>query len=278
MLYKIIPLFIFIGLFTWTKVNAISTEDKEILIALHKAARDEIESSNMKNIKWDNDIAKGAETYAKECHDLKNSDTYLGELQGGDSSGNVTVIFNKWYSQKEDFEKCNCRSNLKYIYNKKSIGQYAQIIYALYDKFGCGKATCDNLSYKYLLVCRYSSGIRPGATVYKLPVTPTTPTPTPDNSDMTTSTSINDNSSAMTPSSVIVSTSENTTDAAKTVENPTPDSTINNDSTPSNTNSDTKTPTSSEETGGVKDIIFNNNIFNRIIFLFFLVIYYSLII
>jgi len=61
MLYKVIPFFFFIGLFTWSNVTAISTEDKNTLIELHKAARDEIESSNMKDIRWDNDIAKGAE-------------------------------------------------------------------------------------------------------------------------------------------------------------------------------------------------------------------------
>ena len=226
------------------------------------------------------------------------------------------MIFNKWYSQKEYFEKCNCRANLKYVYNKKNIGQYAQIIYAQYDKFGCGKAKCDNLSYKYLLVCRYSVGISPGVTVYKLPST-TTPssstnnsaetstnnnnssdtttnnnssdtTTNNNNSDTTTNnnnsssndTTNNNNSSSNDTTNNNNSSSDNnkietpipdatkTTDDAKPADSTKPSSSTNDSNTPSNTNPETKPTTSSEETDGVKDIIFNNKIFNRIILLF----------
>ncbi|OUM56872.1 hypothetical protein PIROE2DRAFT_18326, partial [Piromyces sp. E2] len=115
-------------------------------------------------------------TWANQCRDLEHSDYTGGELLSGHSSGNVTIMFDRWYSQKEDFEKCNCRTNFKFIYNKKSIGLYAQLIFSQWDTFGCAKKSCSNLSYEYLLVCQYSRAIGQGNTVYKLPVTTTVTT------------------------------------------------------------------------------------------------------
>ncbi|KAL6625455.1 PR-1-like protein [Neocallimastix sp. 'constans'] len=142
----------------------------------------------MKDLSWDDTIAKGAQEYADECNGMVHSKSSYGENLAGASYNDVTKLFELWMGEKKDFDESGYRAKfLSSSYNGKAIGHYSQIVWAANSKLGCGYAYCSNISLSYLLVCRYETGNYINQQVYAGPTsTSTIDDPNLKNEDTTT--------------------------------------------------------------------------------------------
>jgi len=161
----------FAALILLTALNVkadLTQSEKNTLLNLHRNARAEVNSSNMKELFWDDELANIAQTYANSCPGIVHSGTGPENIATR-ASGTVTDLFNQFMEDKDAFDKSNYRK--KFVcptYEGEIIGHYSQIVWADNTKLGCGLA---NSSYKgsvygLFLVCRYQTGNIIGREVY----------------------------------------------------------------------------------------------------------------
>ncbi|OUM62284.1 hypothetical protein PIROE2DRAFT_11486 [Piromyces sp. E2] len=136
---------------------------KNTLLELHRKARDEVNSPNMKRIYWDDSLAKLAQKQADTCSFYRlNSGPVNIALA---SRGNVEDLFNVFYREKAAFDETNTRAKFEGPKsNSKKISHYSQIVWAENDKVGCGLSFCDEGK---MLVCQYATGNVIGKEVYQ---------------------------------------------------------------------------------------------------------------
>jgi len=158
------------------KINADLTQsEKDTLLSLHRMARDELKSPNMKQLNWDNDLAAAAQNYANKCKKMVHSGEGPENLAAR-TSGNVTDLFYQFYNEKAAFDASGYRAKfLSGTYEGKMVGHYSQIVWAENTKVGCGLTDCRPQGYfKLYLVCRYAKGNILNREVYALPGSTTT--------------------------------------------------------------------------------------------------------
>ncbi|KAL6604204.1 PR-1-like protein [Neocallimastix californiae] len=151
------------------KRSGLTNNEKNTLLKLHTTTRKAVKASNMKNIVWDNNIAKEAQAYASKC--VYNGIKFVhasnrnghGENLAWGTYDDVSRYYKLWDKERSDFEKAGVRTKFK----GGSYGHYSQIVWADNTKIGCGYQYCSNAS-RYLLVCRYLTGNIIDKTVYKL--------------------------------------------------------------------------------------------------------------
>jgi len=172
------------------KINADLTQsEKNTLLSLHRMARNELNSPNMKTLYWDNDLAAAAQNYANKCMRMVHSGEGPENLAAR-TGGNVTDLFYQFYNEKAAFDASGYRAKfLSGTYEGKMVGHYSQIVWAENTKVGCGLTDCRPQGYfKLYLVCRYAKGNILNREVYALPSSTTTKKTTTTTKKTTTTT------------------------------------------------------------------------------------------
>jgi len=155
----------------------LNKSDKDNLLNLHRKTRNALNSPNMKEIYWDDEIAKAAQEYSEKCvmdgsrfaHDSSNKNKHLGENLAWGTMDDVTRYYKLWEDEKADFDASGQRAKLTSLsYNNKQIGHYSQIVRASNTKVGCGYNYCKKAN-RQLLVCKYDVGNILNTEVYALP-------------------------------------------------------------------------------------------------------------
>lgn len=184
---------------------ALTQEEKDTLLNLHREARAAVNASNMKEINWDNNLATIAQNYASTCPGMVHSDSGPENIAAG-SSGTVTDLFNQFMKEKADFDKSNARQK----FMDGSYGHYSQIVWADNTKVGCGLENCsekNGLDFEMFMVCRYEEGNIIDYEVYALNTTTTTTITTTITSTVTTTSTTTSTSTSTSTSTTTVTTS-----------------------------------------------------------------------
>jgi hypothetical protein len=162
-----------------SSTTKISSADKELIVRCHNKLRNDValqltkyklpKASNMRQVYWDEEIAKKAQDHANKKVFNHSSSTYrktkvfsyLGEnLYSSSSSGTPVVdwdrAINKWYNEIANYPKVS--SSPKYISSGSGgeIGHFTQVIWAETYAIGCGVSTMSKGSLLY--VCEYGPG------------------------------------------------------------------------------------------------------------------------
>uniref|UniRef100_A0A646QGS6 Cysteine-rich venom protein n=1 Tax=Hemiscolopendra marginata TaxID=943146 RepID=A0A646QGS6_9MYRI len=142
-----------------------------LILDLHNKARQKVangdqngqpSASNMKELHWDNEIAKLAQRAAERCdtehtpeEDLFTSKyEYVGEnLYGGSKPNPLQRAVDDWYSEVKDVDPSILGS---FNEGDRTIGHYTQMVWAETEALGCGYSkTAEGYSYVY---CEYGPG------------------------------------------------------------------------------------------------------------------------
>jgi len=134
---------------------SLSSEEKDLLLDLHRKTREAVGASNMQPLNWSSTLASEAQEYAEECHGLVHSGV-MGENLATATYDDVGNLYKAWEKEKESFKRSD--SNRQKFPGAVGFGHYTQIVWAANTKVGCGQAYCDNLEKPYNLVCRYEIG------------------------------------------------------------------------------------------------------------------------
>jgi len=182
---------------------ALTQEQKDTLLNLHREARAAVNASNMKELNWDDNLASVAQNYASSCPGMKHSGTGPENIATR-SLGTVTDLFNQFMEEKADFDNSDARQK----YMDGSYGHYSQIVWADNTKVGCGLEDCsakNGFGFELFMVCRYEEGNIIGYEVYALNTNTTTTTTT-----VTTTVTSTSTITSTTTSTTTITTPSNT--------------------------------------------------------------------
>jgi len=159
--------------------TTISAADKELIVRVHNKLRNDValqqtqyktqlpKASNMRQVYWDEEIAKKAQDHAnKKVFDHSSSSyrktsvfSYLGEnLYSSSSSGSSPVVeweraIKRWYDEIASYPKS---SSSVPKYSGSGTGHFSQVIWANSYAIGCGISAMSKSSLLY--VCEYGPG------------------------------------------------------------------------------------------------------------------------
>jgi len=117
-------------------------------------------ATDMTKLKWNDEIAYGAEEYAAQCN-FAHDNTDYGEnlyatastIDNLDSVEKMTAGVRSWYNEHSDYthDTTACSG---------VCGHYTQAVWAKSLSVGCGYSMCTNIfpgyPYQMMIVCRYS--------------------------------------------------------------------------------------------------------------------------
>jgi len=137
--------------------------DKPAILDLHNELRNGAKPapSDMKQLQWNDDLAKAAQEVADSCYyehhnpeDLNQKKAPDGNPFGevgvgqnlavGTSSYTMSGAIKHWDSEKKDYDFCQNRPTR---YNAV-VGHYTQVVWADTTHVGCGKKRCQKITTK----------------------------------------------------------------------------------------------------------------------------------
>ncbi|XP_072886559.1 peptidase inhibitor 16-like [Hemitrygon akajei] len=152
-------LILFIALELPQPAPALTSAEKKAVVDSHNEFRSKVpDASNMLKMRWDRQLEKIAQNYAKKCVWAHNPNSGgIGEnLYATGGQLNPVKGVENWYREVQDYtyDTMECTPG-------KMCGHYTQVVWATSDKVGCGAHFCDKLqgldSKKLsILVCNYA--------------------------------------------------------------------------------------------------------------------------
>ena len=145
--------------------------EKTAILAAHNNARASVvpAAKTMPDLVWDDDLAATAQNWVNSCN-ATSSSKYLIDHNPNRSNGfpfyvgeniyastaqvtNMSNPVTSWDDEKQyyDLATNTCQAG-------QICGHYTQLVWANSLKVGCGRGFCDNVTYKYTIVCDYGPG------------------------------------------------------------------------------------------------------------------------
>ncbi|XP_072498059.1 peptidase inhibitor 16 isoform X2 [Notamacropus eugenii] len=148
-------------LFTAAQLSwSLKDEEKQIVVQLHNLYRSRVSppATNMKNMKWDEDLAAFAKAYANKCVWGHNKDRgRRGENLFAITEGemDLELAVEQWYNEHEHYNLGNATCA-----EGQMCGHYTQVVWAKTERIGCGSQFCEKLegvmeTNIHVLVCNY---------------------------------------------------------------------------------------------------------------------------
>ncbi|XP_067683279.1 cysteine-rich venom protein Mr30-like [Haliotis asinina] len=142
----------------------LSAEDKQAIVDKHNYFRSKVSptATNLVKVVWDDDIAKYAAKWARQCTLSHDDDAArsLPTMPGVDIGQNAAAGYESiikaiegWHKEVEDFEHGIGNTTVG-----KVVGHYTQVVGFRAIRIGCGEATCTNAKYSRYQVCNYAMG------------------------------------------------------------------------------------------------------------------------
>ncbi|XP_059806425.1 peptidase inhibitor 16-like isoform X2 [Hypanus sabinus] len=152
-------LLLFIALELPQTAPALTSAEKKAVLNAHNEFRSKVpDAANMLKMRWDRQLEKIAQKYAKKCVWKHNPNRgRIGEnLYATSGQLNPVKGVEDWYREVKDYtyDTMACTP-------KKMCGHYTQVVWATSDKVGCGAHLCDKLqglngNKLTILVCNYA--------------------------------------------------------------------------------------------------------------------------
>ncbi|XP_036623682.1 peptidase inhibitor 16 isoform X3 [Trichosurus vulpecula] len=148
-------------LFTAAQLScSLNDEEKQMVVELHNLYRSQVSppATNMKNMKWDEDLAAFAKAYASKCVWGHNKDRgRRGENLFAITEGemDLELAVEQWYNEHEHYDLSNATCA-----EGQMCGHYTQVVWAKTERIGCGSQFCETLegvmeTNIHVLVCNY---------------------------------------------------------------------------------------------------------------------------
>ncbi|KAM9000052.1 peptidase inhibitor 16 [Sarcophilus harrisii] len=148
-------------LFTAAQLScSLNDEEKQTVVELHNLYRSQVSppATNMKNMKWDEDLAAFAKAYASKCVWGHNKDRgRRGENLFAITEGemDLQLAVEQWYNEHEHYSLSNATCA-----EGQMCGHYTQVVWAKTERIGCGSQFCEKLegvteTNIHVLVCNY---------------------------------------------------------------------------------------------------------------------------
>ncbi|XP_020855231.1 peptidase inhibitor 16 isoform X2 [Phascolarctos cinereus] len=148
-------------LFTAAQLScSLNDEQKQMVVKLHNLYRSQVSppATNMKNLKWDEDLAAFAKAYASKCVWGHNKDRgRRGENLFAITEGemDLQLAVEQWYNEHEHYNLSNATCA-----EGQMCGHYTQVVWAKTERIGCGSQFCEKLegvmeTNIHVLVCNY---------------------------------------------------------------------------------------------------------------------------
>ncbi|XP_027732565.1 peptidase inhibitor 16 [Vombatus ursinus] len=148
-------------LFTAAQLSwSLKDEEKQTVVELHNRYRSQVSppATNMKNLKWDEDLAAFAKAYASKCVWGHNKDRgRRGENLFAITEGemDLQLAVEQWYNEHEHYSLGNATCA-----EGQMCGHYTQVVWAKTERIGCGSQFCEKLegvmeTNIHVLVCNY---------------------------------------------------------------------------------------------------------------------------
>ncbi|XP_068929684.1 peptidase inhibitor 16 [Petaurus breviceps papuanus] len=148
-------------LFTAAQMScSLKDEEKQTVVELHNLYRSQVSppATNMKNMKWDEDLAAFAKAYASKCVWGHNKDRgRRGENLFAITEGemDLQLAVEQWYNEHEHYNLSNATCA-----EGQMCGHYTQVVWAKTERIGCGSQFCEKLegvmeTNIHVLVCNY---------------------------------------------------------------------------------------------------------------------------
>ncbi|XP_007483869.1 peptidase inhibitor 16 isoform X2 [Monodelphis domestica] len=138
----------------------LNEEEKQMMVELHNLYRSQVSppAANMLNMKWDEDLAAFAKTYASKCVWGHNKDRgRRGENLFAITEGemDLQLAVEQWYNEHEHYNLSNATCA-----EGQMCGHYTQVVWAKSERIGCGSHFCEKLegvmeTNVHVLVCNY---------------------------------------------------------------------------------------------------------------------------
>jgi hypothetical protein len=136
--------------------SGMSYDQITLMVNEHNKYRRLVQSTNMQEMKWDDQLARSAQAHASRCvfeHTSPAVRSYGENLWASPASNPGTAVA-LWFDEVRD-SQCNCFNTYK-----ACCGHYTQVVWAETNKVGCGLAYCGNVGnapgQQYLMVCHYN--------------------------------------------------------------------------------------------------------------------------
>ncbi|XP_074167189.1 peptidase inhibitor 16 [Sminthopsis crassicaudata] len=148
-------------LFTAAQLScSLNDEEKQTVVELHNLYRSQVSppATNMKNMKWDENLAAFAKAYASKCVWGHNKDRgRRGENLFAITEGemDLQLAVEQWYNEHEHYNLSNATCA-----EGQMCGHYTQVVWAKTERIGCGSQFCEKLegvteTNIHVLVCNY---------------------------------------------------------------------------------------------------------------------------
>ncbi|XP_020855232.1 peptidase inhibitor 16 isoform X3 [Phascolarctos cinereus] len=156
-------------LFTAAQLScSLNDEQKQMVVKLHNLYRSQVSppATNMKNLKWDEDLAAFAKAYASKCVWGHNKDRgRRGENLFAITEGemDLQLAVEQWYNEHEHYNLSNAtcaEGQMCGHYTQAFCSGFFQVVWAKTERIGCGSQFCEKLegvmeTNIHVLVCNY---------------------------------------------------------------------------------------------------------------------------
>lgn len=174
----------------------LTNKDKKDIVKIHNDMRREVargdqkngkpgpqpDAADMKELKWDDEIAKMAQMWVNQCRNLEH-DSSCRKVQRFKVGQNLYIMtspdkvkkvdlktaIQSWYNEVNDFNKNDVNSFKSTSKSQPIIGHYTQLVWANSTVVGCGVSYyMAGEDYKILFGCNYgAAGNMVGTPIYK---------------------------------------------------------------------------------------------------------------
>jgi pathogenesis-related protein 1 len=132
--------------------------ERDDALAAHNDVRADVD---LPPLEWSEPLARIAATWADGCIDADGDDQIdhnvdLNELELGENiwagtrSRDATIAVDGWAAEEDDYdaEENTCAPGAV-------CGHYKQIVWRDTNEVGCARAFCEDLEYRYVVICNY---------------------------------------------------------------------------------------------------------------------------
>ncbi|XP_063095017.1 peptidase inhibitor 16 isoform X2 [Cavia porcellus] len=154
------PLLLLLLLVTTSPSTALKEDEKQLMVQLHNLYRAQVSppASDMRQMRWDPELAAFAKAYAQKCVWGHNKDRgRRGEnlFAITDEGLDLPLAMEEWHHEREHYNLSTaaCAAG-------QMCGHYTQVVWSKTERIGCGSHFCETLqgveeTNIHLLVCNY---------------------------------------------------------------------------------------------------------------------------